>query len=247
MNATPRAFSSATSGNPISRRLRRLASPERDVQIWIANLDSFPPGEIESLSASLDPAESTRAVQFRFKQDRQRYRAAHALLRHLLGSSLHQPAQALVFEHTPRGKPSLAPDERGSQRLRFNLSHAAGWALFALAWDREVGADLESNASLPADDRELDALATRILSPRELSLWRATPDRAALLLRAWTRKEACVKASGEGMRRELATIEVLSDSDLSPVLFRDDATSWIVHDLSVPAGLAAAIAIEQRQ
>jgi 4'-phosphopantetheinyl transferase len=117
--------------------------------------------------------------------------------------------------------------------------------LFAVSWDREVGADLESNAALPADDRELEALAARVLSSRELSFWRATVDRAALL-RAWTRKEACVKATGEGVRREPAAIDVLSHGDSSPVLFRDGATCWIIHDLSVPASFAAALAIEQR-
>jgi len=246
MSATTQASSNSISGNAISSRLQRLASPERDVQIWIADLDSLPPAEIESLSASLDSAESTRAAQFRFEQDRQRYRAAHALLRHLLGSILDQPAQAFVFEHTPRGKPSLVRDERGSRRLRFNLSHAAGWALFALTWDRELGIDVESNAALPAEDRDLHALAARVLSPRELSLWRATADRAALL-HAWTRKEACVKATGQGVDRDFATIDVLADPDPSPVLFRDGATCWIVHDLSVPAGFAAAVAIERRE
>lgn len=227
------------------------------VQVWTAHLDSLSSGELEELSGVLDPAEQARTARFHFEHDRRHYLASRGLLRGLLAAALAKPAAALVFEYGAHGKPALAAPFLQDRNLRFNLSHSAGWAMFALSWEHELGVDLESATRLKRDDAGLSGLAGRVLSARELSIWQALPDaaaREAAFLRAWTRKEAYAKATGEGLFNEMNCIEVALDaaapkSSLAlPSSSRqgEPARNWTLHDLSAPAGFAAALAVEQK-
>lgn len=220
-------------------------------------MESLSPVELAELSASLDPAEHARAARFHFDSDRRHYLGAHGLLRGLLGAALNKPASAIAFEHGPHGKPAVAATFRRHRTLRFNLSHSAGWAMFALAWDREVGVDLETASRLDRDVSSLAELAARVLSASELDIWQRLPDTAprdAAFLRAWTRKEAYTKATGKGLSHKLADIEVALDaaapkSSLALRSFapEDEVTRhWLLHDLSAPDGFAAALAVEQK-
>jgi 4'-phosphopantetheinyl transferase len=237
-----------------------LQSPDisvSGVQIWTAHLDSISPGELEELSDLLDSAEQARAARFHFEHDRRHYLASRGLLRRLLGAALDQPASALVFEYGAHGKPALSRAIKGQRSPCFNLSHSAGWAMFALTWDREVGIDLESATRLKRDPAGLPGLAARMLSARELAIWQALPNaaaREAAFLRAWTRKEAYAKAMGAGLFDGLNGIEVVLDAAapqsplaLSPSSHRDEIERhWVLHDLAAPDGFAAALALEQK-
>ncbi len=226
------------------------------VQLWTAHLDSISSEELEQLSGVLDAAEQARGARFHFEHDRRHYLASRGLLRRLLGAALDKPASALVFEYGAQGKPALAAEFLQGRILRFNLSHSAGWAMFALAWDRELGVDLESAARLERDGAGLSGLAGRILSSRELSIWQALPDtaREAAFLRAWTRKEAYVKATGKGFFDEVNRIEVALDAAApkssltlaSSPRPNETMRNWTLHDISAPAGFAAALAVEQK-
>jgi 4'-phosphopantetheinyl transferase len=240
--------SSPKISSEVRRHLKQLSSPENGVQIWIAHLDSISSREIERFFEPLDSSERTRAENFRSIRDRHRYAAAHGLLRLALGEMLGCPANAIVLEKSPEGKPQLRPNESDDRRLKFNLSHAGGWALIAISWDRELGVDLESAESLPDDDESLSKLAARILSKRELKTWNAIPTavkRRAKFLRMWTRKEAFVKATGEGLRHDFANIDLPPDATPFDVPSgKRPVDRWIMHDLSVPVELTAALAVE---
>ena len=227
------------------------------VQIWTAHLDSLSSGELGELSGVLDSAEHARAARFHFERDRRHYVASRGLLRRLLGAALDKPASALVFEYGAHGKPAISAAFLQGRTLCFNLSHSAGWAMFALAWDRDVGIDLESAARLNRDVNGLSGLAARMLSERELAIWRALPDaaaREAAFLRAWTRKEAYTKATGQGLFEKLICIEVALDAvaPKSSLTLRSSPKEgeitrhWVLHDLSAPDGFAAALAVEQK-
>jgi len=240
-----------------SSLLQSSDTPVSGVQIWTAHLESFSPAEIEELGALLDPAEQTRAARFHFARDRRHYVASRGLLRRLLGAALELPAPELVFEYGAQGKPDLAAGSSPDRILGFNLAHSAGWAMFALAWDREIGIDLESATRLKRDSNALPGLAARVLSPRELAIWQALPDdaaRDAAFLRAWTRKEAYVKATGKGLFDELGNIEVALDAAApeSSLTLRSIPQEgeimrlWALHDISAPDGFSAALAVEQK-
>lgn len=227
------------------------------VRIWRAHLEALPAPDVEELHSLLDPDERARAGRFHFEKDRRHYIAARGLLRRLLGETLDESPAALFFEYGSHGKPELAGFGDHDRILRFNLSHSSGWAMFALAWDREVGIDLENASRLERDDSSLSALAARILSARELEIWRSLPDaalRRAAFLRAWTRKESYVKATGRGVSDGLDRIEVILDAAtpkssliLTIAQHSEETHSWILHDLSAPDGFAAALALEEER
>jgi 4'-phosphopantetheinyl transferase len=224
------------------------------VQIWQTPLDALAAAETQRLARVLDPSERRRASRFHFARDRNHYVACRGLLRELLASALKRPAATLVLEYGAHGKPEIAA-ETGGRRPRFNLSHSEGWVMFAFAWDREVGIDLESGTRLDPDENNLTALARRILSERELTVWQDLPSaglRRAAFLRAWTRKEAFAKATGKGVLEQWDRIDLVLDAGApNPSLVvrpqPGEPGSWVVHDLAAPSGFAAALAIEQKE
>lgn len=130
---------------------------------------------------------------------RQRQAASFHCLRLTLGEVLGLAPAALAFRIETTGKPVLA-----GGGLHFNVSHSGGIGF--LAWGpRELGADVEALIARPSD-----GLAEEILSANELAAWRGldAPRRQAALTRAWTRKEATLKAIGSGLRIAPHTVEV---------------------------------------
>jgi 4'-phosphopantetheinyl transferase len=200
------------------------------------------------LAALLSADERARAARLRRAEDRLRFVVARARLRLLLARHAGGAAEDLRFAYGPFGKPSLP--ECGS--LRFNLAHAADTALLAIAAGREVGIDLE-----PLDrGRDLEDVARTFFSPAERAALAALapPRRAAAIMRCWCRKEAYVKARGDGLTRSLATFDVAvdggADGDANGSLLlatRPDAAearAWDVRDLAVGARHVAALAVE---
>ena len=183
-----------------------------------------------------------------FERDQRRFTVARGLLRALLGRYLGLPSTALVFGYTERGKPFLTGPAEPD--LRFNLSHSGGQALFAFAWGREVGVDVEAGERLGED---WPAIAARYFSAREQAELHALPEhrRRAAFLTGWARKEAYLKATGLGIADGLQKIEVTLDparpaAFLSPEL----AARWTFRDPNAghptPMSPAAALVVERR-
>lgn len=177
---------------------------------------------------------------------RQRQAASFHCLRLTLGEVLARPPGMLRFRTHANGKPALLDGG-----LHFNVSHSGGVGL--LAWGpRELGADVEALIARPSE-----RLAAEILAPAELEAWQAlaVPSRQAALTRAWTRKEATLKAMGSGLRIAPRTIEVGYDwhaSDTSGIgagpqwTHRREGRSWKGFDglIGIPQGYRAAVCVE---
>ncbi len=176
-----------------------------EVHVWTAAL-ALPAQERARLEDLLSPGECERADRFVRPEDRQRYVAAHGILRSLLGRYLGQPPAALAFAPGAQGKPALVPGESeaagaggraGSPDLRFNLSHAGGFAAFAVAVGRDVGVDVETL------DRALrpDAIVRRHFPAAEADQILSLPEseRRLAFTRSWVCKEAFAKATGLGI------------------------------------------------
>ena len=212
----------------------------RGVAVGLARLDE----EGEPLDAAervLSKDELARAARFRFERDRDAFVRARAFLRRTLGSALLQDPKALEFLVGPFGKPALA-NARG---LEFNLSHSGALALCAHAWGRPVGVDVEEHR---AGVEGLD-VAELFFTPREIETLRALPEeeRAHGFFLCWTRKEAYVKARGEGLSISLAGFHVsctpgapatiVGVGDAAPEVAR-----WSIANLDVGPGYSAAVA-----
>jgi 4'-phosphopantetheinyl transferase len=158
-----------------------------------------------------------------------------------------EPAR-LRFAYGPQGKPSLQSDEAGDTSLRFNLAHSHDLALLAVARGREVGVDVEHVRA----DFASDEVAGHFFSPRETAALRAVPDeaeRARAFFRCWTRKEAYVKARGEGLSLPLDGFTVSLAAGEPAALLGCDADAretqrWTLINLEPGDGYAAAAAVE---
>ena len=227
----------------------RAASPfalgRRAVHVWSVPLDSAP-ARIYGLWNTLSADERARAMAFRREGDRLRFVAARGSLRLLLGRYLDRAPGALEFGYGPRGKPELA-GEGGGAELRFNLSHAGELAVIAVARGRAVGVDVERLGPGPA----AAGIARTALSAAEKAAlgMLAGPARGAAVFRAWSRKEAVVKALGEGL--SLAPDRVAVSLGQQPALFgiagdAGAAARWRLVDLDLSPGYVGALAGEGR-
>jgi len=161
------------------------------VDVWCADLDE--PAVRAAAHDVLDADERARAARFAQPEAGARWAAARGVLRVLLAAHLDADPAAARLERGPHGKPRLA----GEARLRFNLSHSRGVALYALALDREVGVDVE----LPRRAVDHVAIARRAFGDAEAERLAALepPARERAFLRAWVRWEAALKCRGSGI------------------------------------------------
>jgi 4'-phosphopantetheinyl transferase len=144
----------------------------------------------------LSEAERRRASRLAFDRDRRRFIVARARLRQLLSERLGAPPESIELACGAHGKPALAGRFVESD-LRFNLAHSGDIAVYAFSRGREVGVDVEAVRAIP----DADAVAARFFSRREDEAYRALApgERALGFFNCWTRKEAFVKAVGDGL------------------------------------------------
>ncbi len=186
-------------------------------QVWWAH-----PTRRPSLDHLLHAAERDRRARFRRHDDQDRHTVGTALARLVLARHLDCPAEdaRLRFDRTCRtcgaqhGKPQLLAD---AASLQFSIAHSGHRVVVAVTRGAPVGVDVEQLATIP----QLEALAAEVLSPHERPAFQALPpaDRAAGLLTYWTRKEALLKATGDGLAIPMATITVSGPTE-PPALLR---------------------------
>jgi 4'-phosphopantetheinyl transferase len=168
------------------------------------------------------------------------------VLRAILGLYLDMAPRYLSFRYSSHGKPALAW-ESGGNAIRFNMSHSRGVALYAVTRDREVGIDLE----FIRRDLEVDQIAERFFSRRETVTLRALPTdlREYAFFLCWTRKEAYIKARGEGLSLPLDQFDVsLTPGEPAALLSThpdsEEALRWSLHELPLASDYVAALALE---
>ena len=214
-----------------------------DVDVWYIDL-AVDAGTVARLAADLADDERARARCFKFERDARRFVVARSALRAVLSGYLGVAPRRLEFAYGAHGKPALAGAHAS---LGFNVSHSGEVAVVAAGWQRAVGVDVEQWRALP----DLAALAARVFAPPELAALGALAEteRPAAFFRGWTRKEAFIKATGQGLAQPLDRFAVSLGAD-EPARFLDIAgdpdtlAHWSLHDLSPPAGYAGALVVE---
>ncbi len=216
-----------------------------EVHVWRAALDETP-SRIDSFLNTLAADERTRAERFYFPRDRERFIVARGVLRAILGLYSNRAPECVFFSYSSHGKPKLAW-ESGDAAIRFNISHSHGVALYAVTRTREVGIDVEFIRS----DLKVEQIAARFFSPYEIARLRTLPTdlREAAFFRCWTRKEAYIKAKGEGLSLPLDQFEVSLTPAEPAALLRtqrdpNEAQRWSLQELTPAPGYAAALAVQ---
>jgi len=158
-----------------------------------------------SAKSLLDESERTRADRFVFERDRVRYVIAHARLRCVLARELSIDPRELRFEAGAHGKPRIASTQN-SIGLDFNLSHSRDLALIGWTRGHAIGVDVEVMRPALAEQD----IAERYFSARECADWLAVEaaSRTRAFFNCWTRKEAFIKAVGQGLSYPLDSFDV---------------------------------------
>ena len=210
------------------------AFAEKELHVWRASLN-LAPEKLKRLEAVLNAEEKARAEKFLVPRARESFVAARGILRELLGAYLGIDADQVTFRYRAQGKPFLAPTH--DSPLSFNASHSHGMGLFAFGESAEIGVDIEQ---VRADFKGTE-IASRFFSKQEIAaLKQLTPEAATeAFFGCWTRKEAYVKAHGEGLSIPLRSFTVSFDAPQQ--VLQADGAAWSCHALQPAAGFAGAI------
>lgn len=222
---------------PVSLPLDRL-------DVWRLHLEAAT--TLESDETLLSPEELVRANRFRFQKDKHRFVTCRSALRRLLGQYLAVPPRQVGFEYSEYGKPGLKISDN-PHRLSFNVAHSGDQALIAFGSGHQLGIDIEKVRG----DLDTKSLSERFFSKRELGELRALPEAMQLpaFFACWCRKEAFIKAIGEGLSFPLNEFSVSVHPERCPVVedikgSAEAGLRWSLTDLAVGTEYRAAVAVD---
>ena len=218
-----------------------LPLAEDEVHVWRARL-RLPRQQLAGLEAILAEDERARAARFHFPEHRDAFVAGRGIQRLILARYAAVPPAALVYSFSRHGKPELP-----GSALRFNASNSGVLALYAVARGREVGVDVEEAKPMP----DAEAIARRFFSAAENEVLAGLPEgvRSAAFFRCWTRKEAYLKAVGDGLSLPLESFDVSFAPGEEARLLRTradpgGAARWTLVGLEPGEGYVGALALE---
>jgi len=209
-----------------------------EVEIWVVGVNAVTEAEADVATLSAQEAERCAALD---RDARAIAVTARVVLRRVLARRLGLTPEHVQIVEGDGAKPALAGGE-----VEFNVAHSDRLALIAVA-QVAVGADVERVEMIAPD--EFDDLVAFVLTPRELDELVRLPEHERLdaYCRVWTRKEAFVKATGEGIAgRPLPEVVVgVGAAALIEVvgMAEEELARWTVVDVDVPAGYVASLVV----
>jgi len=205
-----------------------MLPPPGTAQVFMAHPDRLlaaAPGS----EAWLSPEEHARAARYRRPADRRGYLATRALVRGILARALAQPPDALRFQESAHGRPSLEPEAPAG--LSFNASRTPAWVALVVTRGMACGIDVE-HVQRRADVGRI----ARAFAPAERALLDRTPapERRRSFFRLWTLKEAFLKARGTGLAGGLDACSFSLPAGAAPRAafarsLEDDPRAWSFH------------------
>lgn len=215
---------------------------EGEIHVWYAQLpmDSF-----QQSPSILSLEECARAARFKVERSRDEFLLARVVLRTLAGAYLGIRPQEVKLDQEANAKPCL--DSSHASCLRFNLSHSEGLTVAAFCRDARIGIDVEK----VRHNFAIEDIWERFFSVAERKALRAVPssEQYEAFFRCWTRKEAYIKARGEGLSHPLHQFDVSIDAKNASLLATrpepEEADRWSIYSVPMPEGYIAAVAIER--
>ena len=228
---------------PTDLEKARIRLGNDETHVWYARLDSL----ATDSSSLLSREEQDRAESYHFPRDRHNYILRHGIFRQLISLYSNMEPQQIQFEYNDTGKPSLAnPYEEPN--LFFNQSHSAGLAVYAFTRTGDVGIDVEHIHEVA----DISGIANAYFAPTESIALRilSGENKTKAFFNCWVRKEAVIKATGEGLSQSLDKI------DVSPIVYNSgeassytrvyaDGACWYIYDLDIDKAYKAAVTVKQ--
>lgn len=218
---------------------RTLKIAAQEAHIYRASLDVVQE-ERERYWQYLTAQERARAERFVVARDKQHFVAARGILRELLGRYLERAPESIELEANTWGKPGL-PGRTHRASLYFNLSHSRGMAVYVFCGEGQVGIDVEEiRTEIAAGE-----IAQRYFSAGEIQELQALPaeSRGEGFFLCWTRKEAYIKARGEGLRIPLNSFDVSLTPGQPATLRSSDGAAWKLISFALAAKFVAACVV----
>lgn len=221
---------------------QNISLPADEIHVWCADLTQKS-AVVQTLFNTLSPDERQRADKFVFEKDRERFIVSRGALRQILGSYLDISPARIAFTRNHFGKPRL---DSNDNLICFNASRSRDVGLYAIAGGREVGVDVEF---INEEFAGLE-VAGRFFSPDEIAALNNLPQeqQTAAFFSCWTRKEAFIKAVGQGLSFPLSEFTVsVNPAELKPLLSTNDsqkAQGWSLLTLFPRPDYASALAVE---
>jgi 4'-phosphopantetheinyl transferase len=215
------------------------------VQVWAVQLEASE-DRFSQCRAWLSSDETARAARFHFDEHRRAFILGRGVLRALLGGLIEMLPGKVQFSYGPKGKPGLTDS---SFPIRFNASNSGNLAVYAFTEGCDIGIDVEQVRSVP----EMEQIAERFFALQEASELMSLPeaDRPQAFFNCWTRKEAYIKAVGDGLSVPLDSFRVtLRPGDGAEMLCLggsiEAAKGWTLHDFVPASGFVGALAYPVR-
>lgn len=218
----------------------KIALTKNNALIFTAYLPSMNQ-DLEKLWKPLSDQEKTQAEKFINKPLRDRYVASHGLLRYLLSFYVGLKPHEIQYSVNPFGKPFL---KKNSGDVQFNMSHSKDYAAYIMALDCQVGIDIEWKDK----NINFEEISDLVLSPGETnSFHKLTPEeKFQTFYDIWSRKEAIVKAVGEGLSYPIKAIEVMNSVDNVKGCYTVNGNTFYCSKLHNPNDYAGAVALEYK-
>jgi 4'-phosphopantetheinyl transferase len=211
------------------------ALAEKELHVWRASLDA-PPLVLRRLTNTLNTNEKERAERFLVPQAREHFAASRGVLRGLLATYLEIDPVSVELQYGPEGKPSLS--SLHNSQIRFSVSHSQGMGLFAFAKGHDVGVDIEW---IKANFKGMEIASHFFSSDEVRELAKLPPELAdEAFFGCWTRKEAYVKARGQGLSVPLRSFTV-NFTDSEQQLLDEAGEPWSCYALEPTPGFAGAV------
>jgi 4'-phosphopantetheinyl transferase len=215
-----------------------------EIHVWKSELNDT--DELLNYYCSLlSEDEIERSGKFKFTKHRNFYITGRAKLRQLISQYISIKPSKIKFTYNKYGKPYLHENS-----LKFNISHSGNKVLFSFNTENEIGADIE----LINKNLEIYRLVNRFFSLKEANTIVALdPENAHdYFFRCWTRKEAFIKAHGQGLSLPLDQFQVsiLQDNDVEIEKIKWNPTSihtWQLYSFAYSCDSVCAVALNTEQ
>ena len=224
---------------------RKIQVKTNHADVWCVSLE-VEKDSLKSLQQILSEDERIKAQRLRSEKVRDHFIAARYFLRQIIAPCLNAKPKDLEFQYGPYGKPALAGKFESTDTC-FNMSHSHGLALYAVTSGHAVGVDIEKMRP----DLDCIKIAERYFSPQEVEALRKLPkdQQRQGFFNCWTRKEAYLKAKGEGFSSPADQFQVsLAPGKPAALLGHGldprEAAKWSIEDLDVGPDYTAALAVE---
>jgi len=221
-----------------------LLLPENEIHIWkIPLVQSI--HTIETFEGALSQDEHSRSARYHFEKDKQKFIIARGSLRMILGQYLNISPDQIEFIYNDYGKPGLDKG-CGDKKISFNLAHSDNWAVCAIVNKHIIGIDIEKIRTLP----DVAQIAERFFSDAEFADYQIVLEehKISAFFNCWTRKEAFIKAIGEGLSHPLDKFIVTLADNVPAKLVEveddpDEAANWEMISFNPAPGYIGAVAI----